>query len=219
LSGNRLFKSVQSDLLSGSTATASEIKGTIEELLVKHETGVLEGSDLLILFISSHGFLDDRNGEFRIQGDDFDAKRALSTSVSYQDDIISILDEIPCKKLIFIDACHSGSGARSSIADLQKEINKLNEKKEGLTVIVSSEGDEESYEDVTWRNGAFTEAILKGLGKAEADENVNGLITIKELFDFISNSVPKMVGDVKGKPQHPRLLNNELGNLSIYVVE
>lgn len=217
LSGNRLFRTVQTDLLTGSTATAGEIQGTIEELLVKMETNLIQPSDLLVLFISSHGFIDDRSGEFRIQGDDYDADRSRSTSISYEHDILSVLEELPCKKLIFIDACHSGKGAKASQQDIQKEIDKLNSKKEGLTVIVSSKEEEESYEDISWRNGAFTEAIIQGMSEGAADKNANGLITIKELFDYLEEAVPQMVGRVKDRPQHPRMLNNELGNLSIYV--
>jgi len=216
--GNRLFNTVNVQTLLGTEATSGEIKGRIEELKVKLETGNISENDVIIIFISSHGFLFD--DEFRIQGDDYDPARKRSTSVSYQADIAAVLEELPCKKLVFIDACHSGGGgARSNIADINYEIKKLNQKKKGLTTIVSSKGDEESYEDVVWQNGAFTEAIIQGLKNGLADKDENSIVTIDELFDFISGHVAKIVSEIKRKPQHPAIIKNDLGDLAIYVIQ
>ena len=213
----RLFNSIQVNPLLGAQASAAEIKGQIEELKVKFETGNIRPKDVVMLFISSHGFLDAEK-KFRIQGDDYHPARPRSTSVSYQEDIIRILEDLPCKKIVFVDACHSGGGARSNVMDINYEIEKLNKSKTGTTVIVSSRAEEESYEDVRWQNGAFTEAILQGLAKGKADTDQNKIITINELFRYVSLEVPNMVGRFKKKPQHPKMLNDELGDVAIYVV-
>lgn len=215
--GIRLFKNVQVNPLLGNEATAAEIKGQIEELQVKFETGNIRPKDIILVFISSHGFLDQQK-QFRIQGDDYHPARPRSTSVSYKEDILHILEALPCKKIVFVDACHSGGGARANVMDINYEIEKLNKSKTGLTVIVSSRAEEESYEDVRWQNGAFTEAILQGLGNGKADKDRNKIITINELFRYVSLEVPSMVGRFKKKPQHPKMLNDELGDVAIYVV-
>ena len=141
-----------------------------------------------------------------------------STSVAFKQDIMNVLDEINCKKLVFVDACHSGAGQKFNVADLNYEIEKLNAVTEGITTFVSSQGDELSYEDSSWKNGAFTEAILKGLKNAEADKDQNYIITVNELSDYLRKEVPRMVMDKKGKPQNPKLLTNDLGDVAIFFI-
>jgi hypothetical protein len=211
-----IFQNVSIDLLSGIDATTNEIKGRIEELNIKRQQGIIKPQDLIIVFVSSHGFIHD--GNLRIQGDDYDPSRKRTTSISFKDDIMAVLDEIYCKKLVFVDACHSGAGSKYNIADLNYEIEKLNKISTGVTTFVSSQGDELSYEDDSWKNGAFTEAIIKGLQGAEADRDRNFIVTVDELYQYLSKEVPKMVMDKKGKPQNPKLISNDLGDVAIYFI-
>ncbi|MEM1119390.1 MAG: caspase family protein [Bacteroidota bacterium] len=213
--GGRLYNTVHSELLIGEKATASNIKGSIEQLETKFNNGGIGDNDLIILYLSSHGFID-RNGKLRIQGDDYDSGQRRTTSVSYEYDIVEVLNLIPCKKLIFIDACYSG-GSKGDNGEVDKKIRELSEKR-GFTTIVSSRGNEASYEDDVWQNGAFTEAIVEGLFNARADEDKNRFITINELWHYIRDRVPLLVERVKNKPQHPSLLKNDLGDASIFSV-
>lgn len=214
--GNRIFNKIDIDTLFGSKATASEIKGTIEELKIRYYTGAISADDVVLTFISSHGFLLD--GDFRVQGDDYSPARQRSTSVSFKQDIVGILKDIPCKKILIVDACHSG-GARANPADINFEINKLNNIEKGLTVLASSSGEEQSYEDKAWQNGAFTEAILSGLQGGKADLDGNKIISLYELHAYVSKEVAAIVKMVKDRPQHPMLVNNELGDVAIYVLD
>lgn len=213
-SGNRIFNKVVVDTLIGSMASAQEIKGTIEEIKVRYYTGNIDRDDVILTFISSHGFL--LNGDFRVQGDDYAPSRQRSTSVSFKNEIIDVLKDIPCKKIIIIDACHSG-GARANAADINFEINKLNSIEKGLTVLASSRGEEQSYEDTAWQNGAFTEAIIRGLKEGKADANGNRIITLHELYKYVSKEVESIVKKVKNRAQNPTLVNDELGDVAIYV--
>lgn len=215
----KLFNRTIVEVLPGKEASASAIKENIEGLKTKFDRGVITSADMIILFLSSHGFLYDSK-EFRIQGDDYDSGKPKSTSVSYKVDILDILDRIPCKKLIFIDACHSGAAGARGSNSLNFEIEKLNKIRNGLAVIASSRGNEKSYEDEKWENGAFTEAILLGLqdGKADLETgNKDGIISLLELSRYINKTVPKMVGEVKSQAQHPILLSNSLSDIAIYV--
>jgi hypothetical protein len=212
--GNRIFNRISIDTLIGKKATAYEIRGTIEELKVSYQTGNISSDDIIMAFISSHGFL--LNDDFRIQGSDYSPTRRRSTSVSFRNDILALLEEIPCKKIIMIDACHSG-GARANPQDINFAIEQLNRMQEGVSVFASSRGEEQSYEDTTWKNGAFTDAIVSGLSGGKADANGNDIITLHELSDYVSRQVSSMVQTVKQRPQNPILVNNQLGNLAIYV--
>ncbi|MEZ4824927.1 MAG: caspase family protein [Bacteroidia bacterium] len=221
--GNRLYAKVEVISLLAEKATAGEIRGVLEEFRAKYVTQNLKYNDVLAIFISSHGFLS--NGNFRIKGDDYKPTRQESTSVSYQDDIIDKLKEIPCKKLIFLDACHSGgataSGEKSdavSSFEINLAIQKLNKTREGFITIASSQAEQYSYEDDMWKNGAFTEAIVKALGSSLADTDKNKIITTTELYDYISKEVPRIVKTVKRQDQVPKLVENDLGDIPLFVV-
>ena len=214
--GNRIFNKIMIDTLIGSAATAQEIKGTIEELKIRYFTGSISSDDVILAFISSHGFLMD--GDFRIEGDDYSPARQRSTSVSFKNEVVAILNDIPCKKIIMIDACHSG-GARANPTDINFEINKLNSITKGLTVFASSRGEEQSYEDAQWGNGAFTESIIKGLKAGKADADGNRIVSLHELSTFVSKDVAAIVQNVKNRPQNPVLVNDELGDVAIYVMD
>lgn len=214
--GNKLFNKINIDTLIGPRATAQEIKGTIEEFKVRYFTGTISAEDILVTFISSHGFV--LNDEFRVQGNDYSPLRQLSTSVSFRHELVNILEAIPCKKIIMIDACHSG-GARANPADINFEINKLNSIKNGLSVFASSRGEEQSYEDVKWQNGAFTSALIKALNEGKADHDKNGIISLNELQQYVTGEVATMVKTVKNRPQNPVVINDELADVSIYVIQ
>ncbi|HMQ60120.1 MAG TPA: caspase family protein [Flavilitoribacter sp.] len=211
---NRLFNTVRVDTLLGGAAVTNEIRGAIETIKSKLRTGVITEDDVVMLFISSHGFLDD-NGDLRIQGNDYAPERRISTSVSYKDDILFHLQSLKCKIILFVDACHSG-GARANAADVWDALLQMKNSPKGFAIMTSSSQSEESYEDVRWQNGAFTEALIAGL-KGKADNNANGIITLNELESYVKREVPNMVKTVKGKPQHPGLSRNDLGDLPLFI--
>ena len=214
--GNRIFSKIFIDTLIGSHATAQEIKGTIEEFKVRYFTGSISSDDVILAFISSHGFLLD--GDFRVQGDDYAPARQRSTSVSFKDEVVGILNDIPCKKIVMIDACHSG-GARANPSDINFAINKLNSIEKGLTVFASSRGEEQSYEDPLWQNGAFTASLIKALNGGQADKDGNRIVSLHEMAAFVSKDVAATVKKVKKRPQNPILVNDELGDVAIYVMD
>ncbi|MBK8503364.1 MAG: caspase family protein [Saprospiraceae bacterium] len=213
----KLFNNITVDTLLGAAAVTSEIRGMIETIKNKFKTGQISDDDLVMIFISSHGFIDER-GDFRIQGSDYMPERKSTTSVSYRNDILAYLDELPCKKLILIDACHSG-GARSNSSDILNAIQDIKKAPRGFAILSSSSRDEESYEDVKWQNGAFTEGLISGLKEGRADEDRNGIISLMELEKYLKSEVPNMVKEIKNKPQNPLLTKNDIGDLPIFILE
>lgn len=214
--GNKLFGKINISTLLGSRdeANTSDIKKAFERLANQYQKGIIRKGDILIVFLASHGFL--HKGEFRVQGNDFDPNAPKTYSISYQD-MMSDLEGIDCKKLLFIDACHSG-GARASVQAINEEIKRLSNVRSGLTVMVSSSKNQYSYEDRRWQNGAFTESLLRAFG-GHADKNQDDIVTIKELIAYVNHHVPKMVRRRKNQLQHPKVLQNDLKGLAIYVVK
>ena len=217
--GPGLFNKVETQLLTGNNAKTLNISKAITHLKVKMETGNISPNDLVILFISSHGLISGNERKFRIEGEDFDPDNPKFTSIVYEEDILPVLNDLPCKKLLFIDACHSGiQGAKSAnrTIAINRAITKLNKQKNGLAVISSSRENEESFEDASWENGAFTEAILKGLRSGLADQDQDKIITVNELYNYLKREVPAMVKTVKNKQQNPIMISNGMGNMPVF---
>lgn len=213
----RLFTNVTIDTLIGKAANTKEIQRALESLNTKIRAGAIAEDDIVLVFISSHGFV--HNGDLRIQGDDYDAIAPKSTSVSYKSDILASMEALPCKKLLMLDACHSGDAKAARPEDINKAAMDLKNTKKGLAIFASSQGSEESHEDVTWQNGAFTEVLIKALKDGLADNNKNGIVTLNELEKYIVAEVPPMVLKVKNKNQHPLLTRNELGDIPLFITK
>jgi len=213
---DRLFDRVDVKKLIGKDATTNAIKEAIEFYRYEFKQGSIRPNDVILIFLSSHGFI--YQDKLRLQGDDYKDMYKETYSVAY-DEIISRLNEIDCKKIIFLDACFSG-GAKADPAEINEAIDQLNKQKTGTSTFSSCSRDEYSYEDVAWNNGAFTKALLDGCRQALADADHNGLITLQELYNYTRSAVPQMVNEVKQKSQHPSMpVNDLLGETAIFVVE
>ena len=205
-----------------------DIRAAMEDLKRRYNTDLIGGKinreDVLILFISSHGKTDDNN-DFKILASDYDTYGDVS-NIDYKRDILDILNQIDCKKFVFIDACHSGSaqGARL-INQARFALEEINSAYPGLNVLTSSQVDELSYEDDSWGNGAFTKAILEAFsGKTLAnglnpDPDGDKIIRFGELFDFLQKRVPDMVMEKKKSKQMPAKMSKGLGdNIPLYLL-
>lgn len=160
--------------------------------------------DVLMVFLSSHGSVigeTESDKRFRIRPSDYDMEYPEISSLDYRDDVIGLLADINCKKLIFIDACHSGS-ARDPLAEALVAVNQT---ASGLSTLSSCQAGELSYEDSNWGNGAFTKSILDALsnqsfedqnGAYRANADGNDYLTLGELYKFLRRRVPNLV---KGK--------------------
>lgn len=208
-----------------------DIRAAMEDLRRRYTSEVVQGKinreDVLILFISSHGKTDDNNN-FKILASDYDTYGDVS-NIDYKRDVLDILNSIDCKKFVFIDACHSGSaeGARL-INQARVALEEINAAYPGMNVLTSSQVDELSYEDDSWGNGAFTEAILeafKGLsvtqsgGSTQADTDGDKVIRFGELYEFMKKRVPALVMEKKKSKQMPVKVSKGLGDdIPIFVL-
>jgi len=213
--GKTLFNEVFIRSITHPDSTSkSNLEEAIEDLKVGWKRGTIVEGDYVVLFISSHGFKDEDNGGFRIKAYPFDGAYASSRSLDFKTNIIDALYSLRCKKLVFIDACNSGaiereSGSKSSGPD-DKEIsaaleNMLNSEN-SFKMMASCRAQEFSYEDEGWQNGAFTKAIMeafddyqqKGL-KADSDDNK--ILTLNELYNFVSLRVPEIIKTKSPQPE------------------
>ena len=177
--------------------------------------------DQIMLFISTHGLIGS-TGEYYLATKNTDFAKPESGSIAFHD-LERTLDSLICrKKLLLIDACHSGdyeaedvlpknenpkiAVAKTNIlskgnspvlglantSELVRELFNEFRTDTGTTIISSSSGLQFSYEDPRWQNGVFTYVFLHGLKSMEADENKDGQITASEIQAYVGEFVPRL---------------------------
>ncbi len=155
-----LYSEVTIKLLVDKDATAVAIKDGLDWL-----THQVTDHDVGIVYLAGHGIVDERN-RFYFLAADSDAQRLRATAVA-KDDIADALDGLAGKALLFLDACHSGSmvsTGRRSTFDNNDVVNDFLHSERGVVVFAASTGRQVSMEDPSWGNGAFTKALVEGLG-------------------------------------------------------
>jgi len=140
-------------------------------------------NDVVVLYFSGHGI----DGSFIPI--DFDGHNNRLPHA----DIKRVFEESKAKnKICIADACYSGSLLTSKTANSDQTIHKyyheLENTKGGLAMLMSSKSQEYSLEDQGLRSGIFSHYLINGL-KGQADQNLNKIITVKELFDFTFKKV------------------------------
>lgn len=200
----------------------------------------IKDNDLIVVFISSHGKVMDGN-RYVLLPSDYDPQYEEITTIDFNEDILKRLRSLDGNKLLFIDACHSGSAGSRSFSDeaASKMMNDLIHATAGMEIFASCGDHEFSYEDPSWGNGAFTKAIIEafnnetvdiGGSKINADiytefngvkdKGSDGIITIEELKEFVQKRVPYLVKSVKNKEQNPTNKSTDLlpKDMGIYLV-
>lgn len=208
-----LFRNVETKVLTNEEATLVNIKQGLAWL----ERQATQ-KDLIVMFFSTHGALDHKGSHYLLPTD-FDPHNLFATGLNIRD-LTEGVDATPCKKLIFLDACHSGQSgfdfmefATIKALDLNQAVEDLIAREPGLTVITSSSGREFSYERPEWGHGAFSKALLEGLN-GSADVNTDQVVTLAELNFYII----ERVRDLTQGRQHPYMPINLFGNIPLFVL-
>ena len=190
----RLYKDVVIKVLTDGEATTTAVKRGLSWLR-KQTTA----HDLAIVFAAGHGTTDAK-GKFWFLTYDMDPDDISATAVS-REDISDVLFDLPGKKLLFLDACHSGAalnvGARGE-TDISAAISDFSQTEGGVVAYAASTGREFSFEREDWGHGAFTKALIEGFS-GKADLLHKGTITTGLLDVFLENRVKELTD---GR-QHP----------------
>jgi hypothetical protein len=197
-----VYNYVESKLLLGAAATATNLKIELESLTNK----AIHKEDIVMVFVSSHGSQMAEDGVFRILGDDYRGDAPSSTSLSGAF-LGTQLAKLDCKKMLFIDACYSGGFIGKDddeVRAINETLKALTEAQQFMVTFTSSRGNQKSYEHPTWQHGAFTKVLLEGLN-GKADQNNDRKITINEISSYLEMEVPKIVDKQYHKKQQPNM--------------
>ena len=162
------------------------------------------------VFFSGHGGIVNNNGqEDSVWATvDTDLNDIARTSISSQE-LASAFANIKAKQLlVFINACHAGGATISKqLTDGKGHVLKSGYSQKaferlaagsGRALMASCRSDETSGVFPNARNSVFTMTLLAGL-KGAADLGASGVIKVFDLFNYISEEVPKLIPDT----QHP----------------
>lgn len=176
----------------------SEItKEKVVKLLDSISVLPFNANDIFIFHISSHAIVDS-TGKLLFP---CYYESVSGQYIDFKSEIYDIIRKIPCKKIMFIDACqYNPSGALFEPPD-----------DPDVFLVFSCQLGEKSVESRTWKNGAFTDELLAAMnGSAKPSEGVP-FLTPEEIFRHIKEAVPEKVRLDGKKPHHPQLFGG--GNI------
>jgi WD40 repeat protein len=164
--------------------------------------------DLFILFVASHGTVDD--GEYFLitsnVGSTSTAK--LKTDALSQDRIKELVANIPAtKKVIVLDTCNAGQmGDAIQVAMLTRGMSedtafKILSRAVGSTILSSATSTQEALEGYQG-HGLFTWVLTEGM-KGKADKGKSGYIKTTDLVDYVESEVPEIAEKHFKRKQYP----------------
>jgi len=176
------YKKVESRVLVDEQATRANVLQGLRWL-----QNVTSPEDIAILFVAGHGVADAAD-LYHFLPHDMKENQISQTGVS-ETQLRSTLAAIKGRALFFVDTCFSGkSVGKFTRRELTRMANGLASAELGVIVFSGSAPRQESLEDPAWGNGAFTKALVDGLGGG-ADFRREGVVTHKGLDYFVAHEV------------------------------
>jgi Caspase domain len=209
-------------LLLDEEATLEKLRRTLGTLL-RRSAGK---EDTVIIFLAGHGATEtdpsspDGDGLEKyilpINADPMD----LYSSAMPMSEVARIFQRISSERLVFIgDTCYSGaSGGRTIFAGGTRAtvsstfLERLSQGK-GRVILTASDANEVSVERDDLGHGVFTYYLLEGL-RGKADVDGDGVITVDEIYRYVSEKVPQATG----QDQHPVRKGEITGQIVLGVV-
>ena len=175
-----------------------ETRFSIIERLVDHNAtkenilnGILEtfanadDNDVSYFYYMGHGGM--RNGIPIITPTDYNS--TFETTITVHE-LEEYLNMILGTKVVFLETCHAGNFIDKGIIFkpfAKSSLGLLN--KEGYQVLVSSAGNEYTYDSPL--GSYFCRYLIKGCKNLSADKNKDGVVDISELYQYIRLNVTK----------------------------
>ncbi|MFK8037534.1 MAG: caspase family protein [Crocinitomicaceae bacterium] len=195
-------------------------------------------NDVVILFFAGHGVLDAELDYFIAAHDmSFSNPKENGIPIQFFDNLIDGVKSR--KKLVFIDACHSGEIDKTefdidtltamnetdvvfravgnsvkqkdavSTFELSKMVFADMRESNGSIVISSAGGGEYAMEGEEWRNGVFTYTLLNGLKSGEADLNKDKIVMVSEMHTYLIRTVNEITKGMQTPTSRVENLNND----------
>lgn len=206
-----LFGQVKVTLL---TARETTSRDAVVSVLKRYQT--INPDDLFILYIASHGTVDD--GEYYLITSNVGAlsTQKLKSDALSQSQLKELVANIPStKKLIVIDTCNAGQlGQAMQTALLTRGMSedtamKVLSRAVGSTILSASTSVQEALEGYQG-HGLFTWALVQGL-LGKADKGKTGYVKTTDLAAYVEDEVPNLAEKIFKRSQFPTVSINGQG--------
>jgi WD40 repeat protein len=181
------------------TDQAATRRGILERLAAIGRD--LKPQDVLVVFIASHGVMDD--GEYAMVTHEFDGRLSDSNSIGAGEIVRLARDARALKQIWVLDTCHAGGIGRSLRGLMDAQVSVL-ARQAGVHMMAAASTAEQA-KDGHKGNGLFTHAILKALKSGEVDFNRDGRASALEFGEFSRDEATVIARQV-GWNQTPLLL-------------
>jgi WD40 repeat protein len=147
--------------------------------------------DLILIYLSCHGVLDNRGRLFFVTSDT--EKQHLGATAVSSEWLLGQLDECRARRQVLIlDCCFSGAFAGTAKGD--DDLKERLESGRGRTVLTASRAREYSHEGtplpgMATAGSVFTTGLINGLRTGEADIDHDGFITLDDAFRHAADYV------------------------------
>lgn len=148
--------------------------------------------DLLVLFLSGHGVRDRQSDRYYFLTADTRfgdvMARRYGDCLAFED-FTAQLAEVPCRKLVVLDTCHSGAVQPLRQQQLKAALRALQD--DLAFTLTASEGDQEAVETRERRLGRFTSRLIEALeGRADQQGgDRDGIVTLDEAIEYVKRTV------------------------------
>jgi WD40 repeat protein len=197
-----LYDVVAATLLLNEDVTPQKWRQTLEELrrTLKDRVGP---DDLLVLFLAGHGWEDVRTRQYYFIGHEF---RMANLGKSYEGciawDDFRLLGDIPCRKLAFLDTCHSGAIQPPRSRNMKAAVRRLQD--DVIFTVTASKGGQLAAEHPEWKHGVFTKCLVDAL-EGKAVQTDRGEVTLNDVVKYVETTVPRVTSELTqgAKTQEP----------------
>lgn len=175
----KLYSDVVVKLLTDAQATKDDVLDGLDWLKQN-----VTANDVGVMFVAGHG-MNDKLGGYYFMPHNADPDKLARTGVS-QTDIKQTFANLPGHTVFFIDTCYSG-GVMGNVRT-SGFVNDLASAENGAVVFTASSSGQESLENSTWGNGAFTKSVVEGIS-GKADPYNDGYVSVKSLDTYVDRRV------------------------------
>lgn len=211
----RMFNEVKTKVISNQDATKANIEDAIRQI-----KGKAAKDDLVLIYFSGHGA--ESGGSFYLKPTDVKSDPS-EMEISSIDNrwIMEEISRYSAPTLYFLDASYpskSDAGAatvgNANMDAVQSDFGKVIHNDDEIRIFVSSTSSKQKSNVGADKGSLFTVAMLEGLD-GKADLNANGLVTVEELGDYVSDRV---LGQTSWK-QKPTLVKRGIGMVPLAKVK
>ncbi len=188
-------------VLTNEGATTAAVRNAFQTFL-KNRAGK---KDTIFVLVAGHGTVDSRGAYILTY--DSDPEDLSATALPMAEIQALVNDELSkVGRVVFLaDVCRAATIGSLKTDAMGSAVEKLGEAQGEMLGLMAARPKEQSIEGTQYGggHGAFTYAVLKGLGGA-ADNNDNRAVEAGELIDYVRDSVSKLTAN----KQHPRDFGN-----------